>query len=786
MKLVYIIIISLVLTQQITAQEEEKSTFFSMLSGRKAGGVFAGDYDGSTEYLSKTSPVNMDLNDSNRVKLQADIDFEDSLGNWTGIGNTSMDTTSVNALTGSYSGMIVSDTTEIMINDPFTSDITGWAQSNGIVEHYTVDNLGIGRVNALKDSATTTTTVRTTFTVPFVVGRTYKVLYDYYVPSSNTTVDGVRARFGSGDQLTNYTTTDVWTSTSEIITATTTQSGFRLYQTDGGLLVGQTAGDVVYYDDVIVYQYSGDADSNYTYLPAADFTALEDGNKYTFQMQAQSVGILGSDLMSDGGFDGTCGVEWTCEPAWSIAGGKGVANGDANHEIIMSGIVSNLLFYEATYTISDFSTGGVSIKVGNALGTTRSANGTYTEIIQAGGSGIRFRTVGSTTLKVDDVIIKLVTPPDLTLAIGDSSWTWSNIDPTASAYYVKNFEWDTTGQNLNVNSGFDTDTDWTKGTGWSIANGVASSDGSQSPSLSTLYQAETKTIGKSYRYTYTVSNWSAGAINIQYGSSEYGTARSSNGTYIETITQVTSYDFNTLVADGSFIGSVDNFIVEELPDIKLFSSQPDTIRFDEASLRESYDRTIQFWFYTIGTSGTLFELNSTVGKLDAYLSTNDIYTQYNDGQTTLTLNPSSTINDGAWHHYLLELDRDGYMKSFIDNSLVDSVDISGQGFLVFDTLYIGHDGNANFYIGYIGEFKDDRGLFTSAEKTAAYNRGIKRKHFLETGNEVGWWKFKGSDDATFLSDETGNNSFTGNNMTQADDQSKWGAYAAGKCKTNCP
>ena len=37
--------------------------------------VFAGDYDGSTEYLSKTSPVNLDLNDTDRVALDIDNDL---------------------------------------------------------------------------------------------------------------------------------------------------------------------------------------------------------------------------------------------------------------------------------------------------------------------------------------------------------------------------------------------------------------------------------------------------------------------------------------------------------------------------------------------------------------------------------------------------------------------------------------------------------------------------------------------------------------------------------------
>lgn len=79
--------------------------YYYYASGLK---VYAVDLNGSDEYMKNESPVNLDLNDTNRIALQADIDFEDSLGNWTGAGNHSIDTTSVDPLTGSYSGEIIS------------------------------------------------------------------------------------------------------------------------------------------------------------------------------------------------------------------------------------------------------------------------------------------------------------------------------------------------------------------------------------------------------------------------------------------------------------------------------------------------------------------------------------------------------------------------------------------------------------------------------------------------------------------------------------------------------
>src|SRR3990167_5763844 len=45
------------------------------------------------------------------------------------------------------------------------------------------------------------------------------------------------------------------------------------------------------------------------------------------------------------------------------------------------------------------------------------------------------------------------------------------------------------GRDVIINSGFDSDTTWSKGTGWTISGGLASCDGTQTPSTSNLQQA---------------------------------------------------------------------------------------------------------------------------------------------------------------------------------------------------------------------------------------------------------------------------------------------------------
>lgn len=116
---------------------------------------------------------------------------------------------------------------------------------------------------------------------------------------------------------------------------------------------------------------------------------------------------------------------------------------------------------------------------------------------------------------------------------------------------------------LVTNGTFASDTSWTKGTGWTIAAGVASSDASQAGN-SDLEQNQAGGLlqnGVAYQVTYTIT-LSAGTITPMIGGTA-GTTRNSSGTFQETIyagaTQVIA-----MRADADFNGTVDNFQVTML------------------------------------------------------------------------------------------------------------------------------------------------------------------------------------------------------------------------------
>ena len=72
------------------------------------------------------------------------------------------------------------------------------------------------------------------------------------------------------------------------------------------------------------------------------------------------------------------------------------------------------------------------------------------------------------------------------------------------------------GREIITNGTFDADSDWTKGTGWTISGGTASCDGSQ-VAATNLRQNDILTIGSVYIVTYTLLNWSAGNVRTVVG-----------------------------------------------------------------------------------------------------------------------------------------------------------------------------------------------------------------------------------------------------------------------------
>lgn len=166
------------------------------------------------------------------------------------------------------------------------------------------------------------------------------------------------------------------------------------------------------------------------------------------------------------------------------------------------------------------------------------------------------------------------------------------------------------GPELVTNGTFDTDTAWTKGTGWSITGGKANYATGGGAAI--LTQTNVFEVGKSYRVTFDVLDLSAAGVNVYSGATAtpptINIAATTNGTFTGII-QATS---TTLAIRGSAAGvyAIDNISVRELPGNHAFNSSGNSANFPVLSARynlltksEQFDDAV--WTKTFGGTGSI-------------------------------------------------------------------------------------------------------------------------------------------------------------------------------------
>ena len=112
-----------------------------------------------------------------------------------------------------------------------------------------------------------------------------------------------------------------------------------------------------------------------------------------------------------------------------------------------------------------------------------------------------------------------------------------------------------------TNGGFATDSDWTKGAGWSIGGGSANAN-ITTQSYGSIKQ-NVLTIGKTYKVTFSITSYTSGTLRASAGDVAEGTLRSAIGTYTEYLTCSGNGEF-ALYSWGDFVGSIDNVSVVEV------------------------------------------------------------------------------------------------------------------------------------------------------------------------------------------------------------------------------
>jgi hypothetical protein len=264
----------------------------------------------------------------------------------------------------------------------------------------------------------------------------------------------------------------------------------------------------------------------------------------------QTNATLGSELVVNGDF--ATDSNWVKGANTTISGGKLNSNSAGVYIIAnQSGILAQnqVCKYSVTYTI----TSG-SVRLGDSssvwAGSTQSTSGTYTGYITVASTanGTLFFTSSASDFvgSIDNVSVKQVNGNPAIM----TNMTASDIE-NGSPY-----------ANIVQNSDFATDTDWTKGSNWTISGGSATSDGTDA--TSNLSQTISSFNGKSFLVEGNASNVTQGYVYVSLGGSDLQIVVNSNGAFKHYVNISSGNSIFYISARNNFIGSIDNVTVEEV------------------------------------------------------------------------------------------------------------------------------------------------------------------------------------------------------------------------------
>ncbi len=393
--------------------------------------------------------------------------------------------------------------------------------------------------------------------------------------------------------------------------------------------------------------------------------------------------------------------------------------------------------YLVTITASGVGSGSNSLQFynQNSVGDYITTDGTYSQLVTVNGSaGVRIRSTNNTqditisNISIVDVSsdfdfdrassatrinssglvqdMQSITDPELVLN-GD----FSEIDTTNA---VSNPTFDL-GSELVTNGTFDTDSDWSLENTWTIENGLANGNGANG-SAEELTQANTFTLGKTYKVVYQILNYVNGNVRFQFagGATLSGTTRSADGTYTEYIVATANHTLLKFKAGSEFYGSIDNVSVKEITDWDevpagwSIDSNGATHASGNTGILKQYNVTVadnKTWKVQLKvnnvTSGTVIFESGDQESIGYGEGTHEFYHKNTTGNT-LGLKPSSDFVGTIEYVNVFEVDPNDRWtvgdKWSIANGAARLVsnDSDGSGFIQSSIFTIGNTYNITF------------------------------------------------------------------------------------------
>lgn len=308
---------------------------------------------------------------------------------------------------------------------------------------------------------------------------------------------------------------------------------------------------------------------------------------------------LGPELVTNGTFTESA-TGWTLSANVSYSNNAIVFDGGSTSAYArQESVTTEGKTYRVCFTISSYTSGGLRFMGGTGGAaismpvTSYTAIGDYSFIFTASSTTAgRFWVYSYTTAfngTVDNISVREVTGTNVVytaegnVSLKDSglilSGSYSPITPAAdygriimaadSRYDAKIIKYldgkrgraYSLGPELVSNGGFDTDTVWTKGAGWSIGSGVASASSAADATMVSI--ASVLTSGKTYLVQYDVTSLTGGGVRT-YAGATTGATRSAVGRYQGVIVCGATNQIIGVAAVGTTTASIDNVSVREV------------------------------------------------------------------------------------------------------------------------------------------------------------------------------------------------------------------------------
>ena len=273
---------------------------------------------------------------------------------------------------------------------------------------------------------------------------------------------------------------------------------------------------------------------------------------------------------------------------------------------------------------------------------------------------------------------------------------------------------------LITNGDFSTDSDWTKGTGWSISGGVASCDGTD---YAILTQEDVfYNFGIKYVLTFTVSSYTSGNVEARWYDGSWQTIGSEVnglGTYSFTFTLGGGSNGDLTFRSGAFVGSIDNVSVRPAVDDRSVNNNglqiigeinkapvapgADLLAYSGFSandyLVQPYNEDLNFgtgdfcvmgWFKQSATTDFHTYL-SREGRISVYVdaATSELNFRITDGTNHMNCLSASTVDNDTWT-FFVGVKLDGATYNYINGELSQTANYATVGSL---------DGEFATYVG---------------------------------------------------------------------------------------